>query len=269
MDILTHTLSGVAIGTVVSSFSNSGFFDKLKIVLISGFAAALPDLDAISLWSGFDSSIGDIFNLSAKGKEIYSAKYWYSHHAFMHSLFAGVFIAILIGLINYLIATKFKTQKNISIINSINKNKLMLIGFVLGFLIHLLEDMPTPASSWGGVCFFWPAKSYIGGTGDIWWWNNYDIFLIVNSVIIFNLIIPIIRRFVKFDLRKFTVGVFIVGFSFGLFQIKTRDFDFANNGHTTTYQEFEDKSKQIQKDILGERLYRIMEDFDNKLKVYF
>ena len=69
MDILTHTLSGVAIGTVVSSFSNRGILDKVTIVLISGFAGALPDFDAISLWSGFDSTIGSFFNLPIGGNK--------------------------------------------------------------------------------------------------------------------------------------------------------------------------------------------------------
>ena len=269
MDILTHTLSGVAIGTTVSSFNNSGFKNKLKIVLISGFAGALPDLDVISLWSGFDSTIGDFFNLSARGKEIYSAKYWYSHHAFLHSALAGLLIAGLLGIIGYLIDTKVKGLKNITILDSIKNKFILLIGFFLGFLIHLIEDMPTPASTWGGVNFFWPSKSYIGGTGDIWWWNNYDIFLIVTFVVMLNLILPLFRRSMHFDLRKFTVGIFILGFLLVITQIKTRDFDFVYNGHTSRYQYFEDKSKQIQKEILGEKLYQIMESFDNKLKIYF
>lgn len=269
MDILTHTLSGVAIGTVVSSFANSGFKNKLKIVLISGFAGALPDFDAISLWSGFDSTIGDFFNLSASGKEIYSGKYWYSHHAFFHSVFASILIAGIFGLISYLIDSRFKRLQNKSFIDSLKQKRILLIGFILGFIIHLIEDMPTPASTWGGVNFFWPSKSYIGGTGDIWWWNNYDIFLIVVGVIVANFSLHLIKRFVNIDLRKITVGVFIIGFSFAVIQIKTRDYDFAYKGHAVRYQEFEDISKQLQKEILGDKLYRLMENFDNKLKIYF
>ncbi|MBN2570594.1 MAG: metal-dependent hydrolase [Ignavibacteriales bacterium] len=269
MDILTHTLSGVAIGTVVSSFANSGFKNKLGIVLISGFAGALPDLDAISLWSGFDPTIGNLFNLSESGKDIYSAKFWYSHHAFLHSAFAGLLIAGLLGLISYLIDSKFKGLKNKSFLESLYQKRIIMIGFFLGFLIHLIEDMPTPASNWGGVNFFWPSKSYIGGTGDIWWWNNYDIFLIVFGVMVTNLILHLIQRFAHFDLRKFIVGVFIIGFSIAIIQIKTRDFDFAYSGHSIRYQEFEDKSKQQQKEILGDKLYRMMENFDNKLNIYF
>jgi len=203
------------------------------------------------------------------GKEIYSAKYWYSHHAFLHSVFAGLLITGILGLISYLIDSKFKGLKNKNFIESLIEKRNLLIGFFLGFIIHLIEDMPTPASTWGGVNFFWPSKSYIGGTGDIWWWNNYDIFLIVLGVIVINLILHLIQRFAQFDLKKITVGVFIIGFSFAIIQIKTRDFDFAYTGHSTRYQEFEDKSKQLQKEILGNKLFRLMENFDNKLKIYF
>jgi len=129
--------------------------------------------------------------------------------------------------------------------------------------------MPTPASTWGGINFFYPSKSYTGGTGDIWWWNNYDIFLIVVFIIIINLSLSLFHKFIRFDLRKLTIGVFILGFSLIFFQIKTRNFDFAYTGYTKNFQKFEAKSKEIQKEILGDRLYRIMENFDNKLKLNF
>lgn len=269
MNILTHTLSGVAVGTVVASFSKSGFANKTKIILFSGFAGALPDIDAISLWSQFDSTIGEFFHLSTKGKDIYSAKFWYSHHGFMHSLFAGMLFAFFASLANYIIDIIFKKQKNFNLISSINDNKLIPIGFFLGFIIHLIEDMPTPASSWGGVNFFWPSRSYIGGTGDIWWWNNYDIFLIVLCVIVLNLFFMIISKFVSFSLKKATIIVFLLGFSSIFYQIKTRDFDFAYLGYLKNFQEYESKSKELQRDILGKKLYAIMEKFDNKLRIYF
>lgn len=274
MDILTHTISGFAIGTTVASFSNKGCVDKLKIILISGFAGALPDFDAISLWSGFDATIGDFFNLTHSGKEIYSAKFWYSHHGFLHSIFASILLAGLIVGLNYVIYPSLR-KNNYS--NFIKKNNLFLIGFILGFVIHLIEDIPTPASSWGGINLFWPSKSYIGGTGDVWWWNNYDIFLIVTSVLILNSTILIIKNFIhlnskfkiQIDLRKITTGVFVLGFVLVLFQVKTREFDFSYSEQKNRYQEFELKSKELQKEILGDKLYSLMEKFDNKLKFYF
>lgn len=265
MDILTHTLSGIAVGTVISTYSSGSFIQKLKIVLLSGFAGALPDIDAISHWSGFDSTIGALFNLPDTGRDIYSAKYWYSHHAFMHSLFASLLFAGLIGLVAHILQKKSKRNWK----TTFHQNRLLLLGFILGFSIHLLEDMPTPAASWGGVNFFWPSSSYIGGTGDIWWWNNYDIFLIVVIVIFLNLSLAGVYRIWKFNLRKSTTLVFLLGFSAALFQIKTREFDFAYSGSTSRYQEFEVKSKEIQKELLGDDLFELMEKLDNSLSIYF
>lgn len=262
MDILTHTLSGIAIGTVIASFDDFGWRNKLNILLFSAIAGALPDIDAISLWSKFDVTIGNFFNLDVSGKVIYSSKYWYSHHGFFHSLFAALFMTSLLYMI---FCSKRKHGKE----NKVNKNNLIPVGFFSGYFIHLLEDMPTPSSTWGGVNFFWPSKSYIGGTGDIWWWNNYDIFLIVVAVIFVNVLLHLVRKVVKINIKSLTIGVFVIGFSLALFQIKTRDFDFSYDGYSKTYQQFEKKSKAVQKEILGEKLYGIMEDFDHKLDFYF
>jgi inner membrane protein len=106
-------------------------------------------------------------------------------------------------------------------------------------------------------------------TGDIWWWNNYDIFLIVLGVVVLNLIFAIAHRFFYFNLQKISLVVVLLGFSCAYYQIKTRDFNFAYSGHTKNYQEYELKSKQIQRNILGDKLYSMMESFDSKLKIYF
>lgn len=269
MDILTHTLSGLAVGTVVSAFSNKGFKERLKIVLISGFAGAIPDIDTISYWPGFDSSIGAFFNLPHSGRAIYSGKLWYSHHAFSHSLVAAFLFTGIIGLITYLAGADFRNRRYGSLAKSVKKNSLLLSGALLGFILHLLEDMPTPSASWGGVNFFWPSESYIGGTGDIWWWNNYDIFLIVLSALVINLILPLIRIAIRFDLRKFTTSVFLIGLTLACIQIKSRDYDFSYTVNRGQYQEFEIKSKALQKDILGDKLFHLMEKMDAKLKLPF
>ena len=264
MDILTHTLSGFAVGTVVSGFSKLTIKEKLKIFFIAGLGGAFPDIDGISLWSKFDDTFGKFFNLSHTGRQIYYGKFWYSHHAFFHSLLASLLIGCFIFLLFFIFESKFKNFKS-----SINRNKLLLIGFIIGYNIHLFEDMPTPASVWGGINYFWPLKTYIGGTGNIWWWNNYDIFLIVASVLVINLILHIIGRFVNFNLQKFTIVVFIAGFILIFHQIKHRGYSFYYTGHTRKYQIFEQKSKEIQRKILGNKLFYLMEQFDKKLPIYF
>jgi len=50
MDIISHTLTGVAVGTVVATYSDQSWRSKTLIILTGGFGGALPDLDAVSLW---------------------------------------------------------------------------------------------------------------------------------------------------------------------------------------------------------------------------
>jgi membrane-bound metal-dependent hydrolase YbcI (DUF457 family) len=269
VDILTHIISGVAFGTVVSSLSKGGLKEKIGFLAIGGFGSALPDIDAISLWSKFDSTFGRLFGLSHSGKEIYSAKFWFSHHGFMHSFMACLIFGFLIGLIYYLIQSRFQKLTLKDLYKSMMSNKLYLIIFIVGFCLHLLEDIPTPSSSWDGIDLLWPSKTYIGGTGSIWWWNNYDIFLIVMSVIIINLLVLFVSKLLKVDSFKITMAVFVAGFVLTTNQIRTRDFDFNYKGNAIIHDYYEYKSKEIQKQILGNQLYEFMIGFDSKLKINF
>ncbi|MBC7485615.1 MAG: hypothetical protein H7282_02550 [Cytophagaceae bacterium] len=129
--------------------------------------------------------------------------------------------------------------------------------------------MPTPSCVWGGVDFFWPGKTYFGGTGDIWWWNNYDIFLIIVTVILINLLVLPASQWLKQKTSKIAIAVFTLGFICCFIQIKTRGFDFNYTGHQVDYDRYEEKSKEIQRDLLGEKLYGFMTKFDRKVKVDF
>jgi len=132
-----------------------------------------------------------------------------------------------------------------------------------------LEDMPTPASTWGGVRFFWPSDIYIGGTGSIWWWNNYDLFLVAAGVFLIGMLLLILQKFVRFKIKYLSPVVFVFGLSMALVQINTRSQDYSYTGHTDRYQEFEAASKKEQREILGDRLFRAMEWFDRRLPIYF
>lgn len=260
MDILTHSLSGLAIGTVLSSYSDKNIKPKIGIIMLAGFAAAVPDLDAISLWSKFDNTIGKVFSLSHKGNEIYYSKFWYSHHGFLHSIIAGILITLFLGILIYL----FKKKKTFSL-----NQKLAFVGLFLGFLIHLFEDMPTPSSVWGGVNLLWPLKPYIGGSGDIWWWNNYDLLIIIFIVVCINLLTLVAEHFIKFKAYKLTTIVFIFGFILSIIQIKSRGIEFNYTGFTSRFNELELKSKEVQKHILGDKIYNIMLSIDSHLPINF
>ena len=269
MDILTHTLSGLAAGTVAAGFSRRGPAAKIAIVAVSGLGGALPDLDAVSLWSGFDSTIGRFFDLTNPGADIYSGKLWYSHHGFLHSLAAGAMFALLVGLVAYLIGRRRRVPGQKGFAANLRGNIPLLAGAMAGFTIHLLEDMPTPASTWGGARLFWPLKTYIGGTGDIWWWNNYDLFLIALGVFVVCAILLLTQRFIRLDVRRVIIAAFALGCVISVVQIHNRDVDYAYTGHTDKYGQFEAASKEQQREILGDRLFRAMEWLDNRLPVHF
>lgn len=88
-------------------------------------------------------------------------------------------------------------------------------------------------------------------------------------MIVVNLLLAGLNRLRPFAIRKMSLIVFCLGFSLALFQIKTRDFNFAYQGACPDYTLYEHESKRIQKEILGERVFRLMESFDQRLKIYF
>jgi inner membrane protein len=262
MDILSHAFTGLAVGTVVASLGKLRRTKKIVIMAFGFLGGALPDIDAISLWSKFDLTIGSWLNLSHSGKYIYSAKLWYSHHAALHSVLAALLFALLPSFIKLISKpSNFKAH----LMHSWKPQ----LAFVLGYLFHLLEDMPTPASSWGGVRLFFPSTEYLGGYGRIWWWNNYDLFLIIMLVILLNLFLhAVLFKRVRVLMCSCAL-VFVMGLSLFLYQIKTRTIDFSYSGLTNNYAEMETQSKEIQKTILGKRLYTFMEALDQKIPFYF
>jgi membrane-bound metal-dependent hydrolase YbcI (DUF457 family) len=267
MDILTHTLSGVAVGTILVSFSKKGFLGNAFIVFAGGIGAAFPDIDAISLWSKFDDIFGKLFALEHSGRDIYSAKFWYSHHAFFHSLVAGILFAVLFTTVLYFFRIQIKGK--IAYSGFIIKYLLIPVAFIAGYLMHLLGDMPTPASSWSGVNIFWPSNNYIGGYGSIWWWNNYDVFLIVAGCILLNSLVYAIATFTKMNKKVISIAIGLFSFMFILIQIHNRSVDFNYTGHTTRFAELEQQSKLEQQRILGKRVYKLMGKLDNKLPFNF
>jgi len=267
MDIITHTLSGVAVGSVLINTTNKSFSFKLGLLFFGAFGALLPDVDVISMWSGFDASFGQWFNLTLTGKEIYSAKLWYSHHAFFHSMAAAILITIFLALCLWLVTKHVHRAKNYTLRYFLNERWSWLFVFFGGYVIHLLEDMLTPSSSWGGVAFWWPSVQYAGGWGHIWWWNNYDVFLLVCGVIAFNLLWSFFR--IRKPLKTYiAISIFVIGFLTSAFQVSQRDRNY-NYTPTMRYRQLEQKSLEQQKAILGEDLFNAMQKLDRLIPVYF
>lgn len=268
MDILTHALSGTAIATCTSAFIETKPLNKVKILLAGTFGGILPDLDAISLWSGFNPLFGKLFNLPNTGREIYGMKFWYSHHAFMHSVLASIlFGLLLVGFLYQIEKTRNKERAKPVFTNQFSL--VCSITFIFGYWAHLAGDLPTPSSVWGGIALFWPSTMYIGGSGKIWWWNNYDIFLLILGCALLNLALPAVSKFIRHKGK--IIPFLILGLTFFLIirQTNTREFDYAYEGDTPHYTEMEENSKKEQERILGKRLYQYMSWFDSKLKFYF
>lgn len=263
MDILSHTLSGVAAGTAAATLTSRDWKFKLYLVIIGGMAGALPDIDALSLWSKFDNTFGHWFNLSFSGKEIYFGKLWYSHHAAMHSVVAALVVAS-IGMFSVRIIDQKRNGKV-----CLNTLVLTFVTLSCAFMFHLFEDMPTPHCVWGGVNLFWPNSTYVGGFGKIWWWNNYDLFLLICGVIITNSVILLLSQF-KLTLPRFSgVATLLIGASLMIGQINSRQHNYNYKGHTIDYVLLENQSKEEQEAILGSSLYSFMEWFDNKIPLNF
>ncbi|MBK5722545.1 metal-dependent hydrolase [Dysgonomonas sp. Marseille-P4677] len=268
MDILTHALSGMAVATCAVTFTKGKALRKAKVIFTGALGGLLPDIDAVSMWSRFDSTFGALFNLSDTGRVIYGSKFWYSHHAFFHSLLASVLIGALIILLVYMFR-HISSKKKLSFSSFIQNHFIYFVVFVLGYWAHLAGDLPTPSSVWGGIAFLWPSDDYIGGSGNIWWWNNYDIFLLIFCCIVINLIMPTISKRIRANKKVFTSVVLFVTLVLILVQVNTRQYDYAYKGNTTKYAEMEQNSKKEQERILGKKLYRLMDRFDRSMKFHF
>ena len=266
MDILTHTLSGVAVAAVVANYNQASSFRKSKIILAGAVGGALPDIDALSMWSKFDQTIGSFFNLSHSGRVIYGSKFWYSHHAFFHSLVGSLILCTLFLSLVYLIRGR---KANMSLPGFTKSDSVFFIAFLLGYWAHLAGDLPTPSSVWGGIGLFWPSENYVGGYGKIWWWNNYDIFLLILFCIILNVLLPAISKYIRARSRIFTMSTACITLALILVQINTRHYDYSYEGNSSNYAAMEKNSKEEQKRILGNRLYLYMNKLDRSLRINF
>lgn len=260
MDILSHTLTGIAVGACAGNFikppASRGIF-----ILIGALGGAFPDIDAISLWSKFDTTLGSWLHLTHTGEEIYCGKFWYSHHGFFHSLLAMAMFGSLFYWIPFL---KNKiTKKNVVL----KVYSLWALTFFLAGTFHLLEDMPTPDNIWGGVRLFFPFEVYIGGWNYIWWWNNYDLFLIIYSVAMCNCFLLFIMK--NWTLRKwFSMGLFAFGIIGYCYQVHQRP-NFIVDATSKKYVHNDERSLVIQQTILPPFLFQGMQQFDQLLPLYF
>ncbi len=266
MDIMTHTLSGVAFSTMIAAIAKRRLRETGLLLFCGGLGVALPDIDAISLWSGFDATIGKFLDLAHAGRDIYFSNYFYSHHNFTHSLVGAVAFSLLAGLVFYLGFPMF--SKGMGRTSFLNLGQLCVLSFFCGYMMHLLGDLPTPGCVWHGIKLFWPLPASIGGTGHLWWWNNYDIFLLIFLCCAANIGLIILYRFLKKPFLPYLPVIIFIGVSAAVFcQIAQRPMSFAYEGYTQYHVQYERQSFEIQRQILGKPIYGMMVNIDRKLKI--
>jgi inner membrane protein len=127
--------------------------------------------------------------------------------------------------------------------------------------------MPTPDNIWGGVRLFFPFEVYIGGWNYIWWWNNYDLFLIIlltATLAIILLYIPHSFRFKKIT----TSGILCIGIGMYCFQVHQRPV-FIFDSTSSQYPKNEANSLLVQQSLLPPYLYQTMKKLDEHLPLYF
>lgn len=247
MDILTHILAATTASSVVAIFTLKKTKWKVMAVCMGVVAGTLPDIDVISLWSGFDSTFGSWFWLPESGKQIYYAKYWYSHHAFIHSLLSATTISAALALI---CARVFRSLSAAWI----------GVAFFGGYLSHLLLDMVTPGGPWGGIALLFPLDTYVGGWGKVWWWNNYDIFLYMAL----SALASLMALFVKGrKIGKILLSIVALLVIVSATTIINSDNNFNQGEHSVNEQ----KSLQIQQQRLSGPIYSLIYKLDGHLKV--
>jgi inner membrane protein len=268
MDILTHTLSGAAAASAIAAFSSRSLKGKFLIIFFGAAGAMLPDLDAVTRWPGFDAVIGKTLGLSQTGRSIYFGQHWYSHHNFMHSLAAAAIFTLAAALIGYIYCRLRSRCRSASAF--IPGASGFLLSFLFGYVMHLLGDLPTPDTVWNGIRLFWPLTTPVGGFGYIWWWNNYDIFLIFLASGTLNTVLIAANRFIKKRLlNPVPTVIFLCMICATLFQVTHRPTSFASAGNPANHADKEHQSLAAQRDILGKRLYGIMNALDRKIPIPF
>lgn len=264
MDLLINVFFGLGIGTALAAWNRSRPTQQFKLMAIGALGALLPSLDEITLWSSFDSTIGKWLGLEESGVDIFFGKHWYSHQAFMHSLLADFLFSLLL-LISMGLIYRYVIKGTRTVRAGIGYVAIYGAAFGLSYLAHLFADLAAPAGTWGGIRLFFPMEVYVGGWGMTWWWNNYDLTLVLLVVLVLNLVLIACIPPLKKGMRYLPASV--CGFAFLLISwlIASRGYDFNKEGYACR----EKASHHIQEEILGERLHAVMVKIDKKLPFYY
>ncbi|MFH1469440.1 MAG: metal-dependent hydrolase [Pseudomonadota bacterium] len=265
MDILTHVVAGALGGAAVGLGLRGGRARVLSALVFGAVGGALPDLDAITRYPGFDGGLGHLLHL-APGREIYAGALWYSHHHFTHSLVAAggatALSAGLLGLDRVGRGPGMEGERDAAI-------WALPLCLLAGFLLHLVGDLPTPASVWGGIQLFWPSARMVGGWGWTWWFHNYDVFLVQCAGLGGVLLASLVPRHRPILARLLPMSVLALALAASTALLASREHDYAYRGHAPDYQALEDASLEQQRRSLPASWYAAMRALSEYLPVPF
>jgi hypothetical protein len=221
--------------------------------------ALFADIDSLSVWP-WERWLGfPLFDPDAAA-QVYASHRWYAHQAFSHSLL-GMFLITL----SFWVASSGLHSRLFHRAPRFGSSFAYLApywaGWGIGYVLHLAEDLFTPAGPWGGIALAFPSDQYIGGWGWVWWWNNYDIQLILLAAFAVHALMIFWSPVGKKGVRLFPVFVMLLASTWIGLQIHRRHYDF-NRLNFTANEQF---SHRFAQDALGENLYQAFYALDRKV----
>ncbi|TAE50365.1 MAG: metal-dependent hydrolase [Bacteroidetes bacterium] len=264
VDAIINLTAGVAVATTVAAQHACRPAQRIKILVSGAIGGLFPDIDSFSVWPVLFGEWGFWQHAAPAGADIYFGKSWYSHLAFMHSLL-GLFLSTgaMALLFSMLHTHVFRRSPNM--ISALMYLGPYTIAFALAYLLHLAGDLISPSGIWGGMALFFPAKQYVGGWGLVWWWNNYDLLVILLLCIVFNLAMTFGLPMRSEASQRPPVFMFCLALLWISLQISRRETDFNGQNFVTN----ETLSHEFQESVLGAPVYHQMRKVDEALPFGF
>ncbi len=265
MDIVTHVLSGALAGGTTALVIRGARARVVVALTWGALGGFLPDIDVASRVPGFDATIGRALALQP-GSVIYGGSHWYSHHHFTHSLAAalavGLLVSGLLGLERVLLGADPEGRRTRNV-------WLAPLCVVAGYLMHLLGDLVTPGSVWGGIQLLWPSDTMVGGWGWTWWFNNYDVFLVQLVGLLLLGFVALVPRTQPVMARLLPAVVLGLVVASSALLLNLREHDYAYEGHAEDYWALEEASLEEQRRLLPPELFELMSSLDRSLALPF
>ena len=265
MDIFTHVVAGGLAGGCVALMIRGATARVAAACSWGALGGFLPDIDAATRVPGFDASIGRWLQLQP-GELIYAGGEWYSHHHFTHSLVAALGAALvvagLLGLERAVLGAGYDRARTVRVLVAPS-------ALLAGYLLHLVGDLVTPASVWGGVQLLWPLDTMVGGWGWAWWFNNYDLFLVQLAGLAGLGLVSLVPRTRPVLARALPASLLALVLLVCSALLQLREHDYAYRGHAPDYWALEEASLDEQRLILPPELYELMIGFDAAMPLPF